>query len=48
MAFTDRALLLHENNLLFKQNNEKITRQLIRSTMTGNAKVITYDDIIKV
>jgi hypothetical protein len=46
-AFADRAILLDENKLLFEQNNEKITRLSIRSTITGTAKVMTYDDIIK-
>jgi DDE superfamily endonuclease len=46
-AFADRALLLDENRLLFEQNNEKTTRISIRSTVTGNAKVMCYDDIIE-
>jgi hypothetical protein len=46
-AFADRALLLDENRLLFEQNNEKTTRLSIRSTVTGNAKVMTYDDIVE-
>ena len=46
-AFADRAILLDENKLLFEQNNEKITRSSIRSTVIGTAKVMTYDDIIE-
>jgi hypothetical protein len=46
-AFADRALLLNENRLLFEQNNERTTRLSIRSTVTGNAKVMTYDDIVE-
>jgi hypothetical protein len=49
-AFADRAILL-ENRLLFEQTNEKTnektTRLSIRSTVTGTAKVMTYDDIIE-
>ena len=45
-AFSDRALLLDENNLLFKQNNEKTIRLPVRSTVTGSARVMTYDDIV--
>ena len=45
--FADRAILLDENRLLFQQNNEKITRQSIPSTVIGNAKIMTYDDIVK-
>jgi hypothetical protein len=33
--------------LLFKQNNEKITQLLIRSTVTGTAKIMSYDDIVE-
>jgi len=44
-AFTDRTILLDENRLLFEQNNEKTTRQSARSTMVGNARIMTYDDI---
>lgn len=45
-AFADRSLLLDENRLLFEQNNEKVTRASLRSTITGTAKVMTYDDIV--
>lgn len=45
-AFADRSLLLDENRLLFEQNNEKVTRCSMRSTITGTTKVMTYDDII--
>jgi len=44
-AFTDRTILLDENRLLFEQNNEKTTQQSARSTMVGNARIMTYDDI---
>jgi hypothetical protein len=46
-AFADRALLLDESMLLFEQNNEKKTRASIKSTVAGNTKVMSYDDIIE-
>jgi hypothetical protein len=46
-AFADRAILLDENKLLFEQNNEKTTRSSIRSTVTGTAKIMIYDDIVE-
>lgn len=46
-AFADRVILLDENKLLFEQNNEKITRLSTRSTVTGTAKIMTYEDIIE-
>ena len=45
-AFADRSLLLDENQLLFAQNNEKVIRTSMRSTITGTARVMTYDDIV--
>jgi hypothetical protein len=46
-AFADRTILLDENRLLFEQNNEKTTRQSVKSTMPGKARIMTYDDIVK-
>jgi hypothetical protein len=46
-AFADRTILLDENRLLFEQNTEKTTRQSVKSTMPGNARIMTYDDIVK-
>lgn len=46
-AFADRALLFDENMLLFEQNNERKTRTSIKPTVASNAKVMSYDDIIK-
>lgn len=46
-AFADRTILLDENRLLFEQNNEKTTRQSFKSTLPGNARIMTYDDIVK-
>ena len=45
--FADRAILLDENSLLFQRNNEKTTRQSARSTIIGNAKIMTYEDIVR-
>jgi hypothetical protein len=46
-GFTERAILLDENLLLFKQNNEKTTRTLIKATVVGTAKVMSYEDIVE-
>ncbi|KAH8743927.1 hypothetical protein BGZ57DRAFT_707836, partial [Hyaloscypha finlandica] len=46
-AFTDRAILLDENLLLFEQNNEKATRKSIRATVVGSTRVMSYEDIIE-
>jgi len=46
-AFTDRAILLDENLLLFEQNNEKATRKSIRATVVGSTRVMSYKDIIE-
>lgn len=46
-VFADRTTLLNKNRLLFEQNNEKTTRQSVKSTMPGNARIMTYDDIVE-
>ncbi|CEJ58347.1 hypothetical protein PMG11_07006 [Penicillium brasilianum] len=46
-VFTERALLLEENLILFKQNNEITCRQSTGQTVIGHAKVMRYEDIVK-
>ena len=46
-AFADRALLLDDNQLLFKQNCEKTKRKTTRSTIVGTARVLSYNDLVK-
>ena len=46
-AFADRTILLDENRLLFEQNNEKTTRQSVKSTVPGKARIMAYDDIVE-
>ncbi len=46
-AIAERALLFDDNRLLFAQNNEKAYRQSTRSTVIGNTKIISYDDIVE-
>lgn len=46
-CFAERALLLDENRLLFEQNNESNCRKSIRSTKVGEAKLMSYDDIVE-
>jgi hypothetical protein len=41
------TILLDENKLSFEQNNEKVARLSTRSTVAGNAKIMTYDDIVE-
>ncbi|KAJ6282165.1 hypothetical protein J3E71DRAFT_174914, partial [Bipolaris maydis] len=46
-SFAECALLLDENQLLFEQNNESNCRKSARSTKVGEAKVISYGDILE-
>lgn len=46
-SFTERALLLDENQLLFQQNNESKRRKSTKSTLVGKAKVMSYGDIVE-
>ena len=46
-AFSERALLLDENRLLFQQKNERECRQSTRSKAVGKAKVMSYKDIVE-
>jgi hypothetical protein len=45
--FADRAIHLDENASLFEHNNEKTTRQSVRSTMVGKARIMSYEAIIE-
>ncbi len=46
-VFAERSLLLDENKLLFKQNNEKIYRQSTSSWVSDTVKVMSYENIVK-
>jgi hypothetical protein len=46
-AFTDRALLRNDNERLLAQNNEKRSRTSKPARKVGNAKVMSYEDIIE-
>jgi hypothetical protein len=46
-SFAECALLLDENRVLFEQNNESNCRKSVRSTKVGEAKVMSYDDIVE-
>jgi len=46
-CFTERALLLDENRLLFEQNNESNCRRLIKSIKVRSVKVMSYDDVVE-
>ena len=41
------AVLSAENQWLMKQNNEKTLQALVRLTVVGGPKVMTYDDIVE-
>ena len=45
MSFAERDLLVDENKLLLKQNNEAKVRRSTKSTVVGKAKVMRYEDI---
>jgi hypothetical protein len=45
--FAERALLLNENRLLFERNNKSNSYKSVRPTKAGEAKVISYDDIVE-
>jgi hypothetical protein len=36
-----------ENLLLFEQNNKKTTRNSIKATVVGSARVLSYKDIVE-
>jgi hypothetical protein len=46
-AIADRVLLVEENRILFDQNNEKMSRSSIKSTVVGTARVMSYNDILE-
>ncbi|KAJ5882704.1 uncharacterized protein N7473_011138 [Penicillium subrubescens] len=46
-AFADRALLRNDNERLLAQNNEKRTRTSQPARKVGNAKVMSYEDIVE-
>ncbi|OKO98095.1 hypothetical protein PENSUB_9531 [Penicillium subrubescens] len=46
-AFADRALLRNDNERLLAQNNEKRSRTSKPARKVGNAKVMSYEDIIE-
>ena len=46
-AFADRALAWGQNEHLTTQNNEKKAREAIKSIVVGNAKVMSYEDIVE-
>jgi hypothetical protein len=46
-AFAERELLRQENDTLVQQNNEKNTRKHIKERKIGDAKVMTFEDIVE-
>jgi hypothetical protein len=45
-SFVERALLMNENQVLFKQNCERVTGQSHSMTMVGVRRVVSHEDII--
>ncbi|KAH7065083.1 hypothetical protein B0J12DRAFT_693463 [Macrophomina phaseolina] len=46
-SFAECSLLLDENRVLFEQNNESNCRKSARSTKVGEAKVMSYAEIVE-
>ena len=46
-TFTERALLLNENDVLFEQNKENNIHQSTRSTVASTVKVMSYEDTVR-
>lgn len=46
-AFAERELLREENETLIKQNNEKKTRKHVKERKIGDAKIMTFEDIVE-
>lgn len=46
LAFAERNLLFKDNRVLLDQNNESRTRQSVKNTIVGRAKMMEYADIV--
>lgn len=46
-AFAERELLRQENETLVQQNNEKKTRKHVKERKIGDAKIMTFEDIVE-
>jgi hypothetical protein len=46
-AFAERELLREENKTLFQQNNEKKTRKHVKERKIGDAKIMSFEDIME-
>lgn len=46
-AFAERELLREENETLVKQNNERNTRKHVKERKIGDAKIMTFEDIVE-
>ena len=43
----NKEALFDENRLLFEQNNEKTTRDSVKATVVGKAKIMCFEDIVE-
>jgi hypothetical protein len=46
LVFAERNLLFNDNRVLLDQNNESRTRQSVKNTIVGRAKMMDYADIV--
>ena len=46
LAFAERNLLFNDNRVPLDQNNESRTRQSVKSTIVGRAKMMEYADVV--
>ncbi len=46
--FSNLAIFLNENAILFEQNNKKATRRLIKTIVVDTTKILSYKNIVKI
>lgn len=46
-TFSNLAIFLNENAILFEQNNKKATRRLIKTIVVDTTKILSYKNIVK-
>ncbi len=47
-TFSNLAIFLNENAILFEQNNKKATRRLIKTIVVDTTKILSYKNIVKI
>jgi len=46
-TFSNLAIFLNENAILFEQNNKKATPRLIETIVVDTTKILSYKNIVK-